>query len=70
MPRYFFHVHKVAPSTDADGEEQQPGATTYADALFKDIDGKFRPGQKWSLEVTDEAGKSIYKINISAKKET
>lgn len=73
MPRYFFHVHNVAPNTDTQGEELPDNeaawreATTYAGASFKDIDGKFRPGQEWSLEVTDEAGKSIYKIYISAR---
>lgn len=69
-------LHNVAPNTDTDGEELPDDeaawqeATTYAGALFKDIDGKFRPGQEWSFEVTDEAGKSIYKIQISAKNET
>jgi hypothetical protein len=34
-------------------------------ALFKD-DGMFRPGQEWALEVTDEARKPIYFIEIAA----
>jgi hypothetical protein len=75
MPRYFFHVHDVAPNKDGQGEELPDDeaawreATSYAGALLNDIDGKFRPGQEWRLEVTDEAGKPIYKIFISAKQE-
>ncbi|WP_161855353.1 hypothetical protein [Bradyrhizobium sp. CCBAU 051011] len=34
-------------------------------ALFKD-DGIFRPDQEWALEVTDEARKPIYFIQITA----
>jgi hypothetical protein len=55
MPKYFFHVHNVAPSADDQGEELADDeaawreATSYAGALFKDIDGKFRPGQEWSI---------------------
>ncbi|CUT09205.1 hypothetical protein BF49_0285 [Bradyrhizobium sp.] len=36
--------------------------------MFKDLDGKFRPGQEWSLEVADEAGKPIYFISIGSRK--
>ena len=75
MPKYFFHVHNVAPSADDQGEDL-PGeaawkeATSYAGALFKDIDGKFRPGQNWSLEVADAAGKPLYFITIGSRKMT
>jgi hypothetical protein len=43
-------------------------ATLTAGEVFKDIDGKFRPDQEWSLEVTDERRKPLYSINISARK--
>jgi hypothetical protein len=36
--------------------------------LLKDIDGKYRPGAAWSLEVTDEAGKPIFFITVSSGK--
>ncbi|MGY4325929.1 signal recognition particle GTPase [Bradyrhizobium sp. LB7.2] len=74
MPRYFFHVHNVAPSKDEQGEELPDDeaawreATTFAGALFRDVDGKFRPGEEWSLEVMDEAGKPIYFISIGSRK--
>ncbi|MDH2341551.1 hypothetical protein [Bradyrhizobium sp. SSUT77] len=74
MPRYFFHVHGVASNKDEEGDELPDDeaawreASSYAGALLKDIDGKFRPGQEWSLEVTDEAGKPIYFISIGSRK--
>jgi len=52
----------------ADDEAAWRSATLYAGEVMKDIDGKFRPGQEWSLEVTDEAGKPIYFINIGSRK--
>jgi hypothetical protein len=73
MPRYYFNVHNVTPSIDRDGEELRDDeaawrqATLTAGELFKDIDGKFRPNQEWSLEVTDERRKPIYLIHISAR---
>lgn len=74
MPRYFFHVHNVAPHKDQDGEELPDDATAwreatrYAGALLNDLDGKFRPGEEWNMEVADEAGKPIYFISIRSRK--
>jgi hypothetical protein len=74
MPRYYFNVYNGTPDVDDEGAELQDDeaawqqATTTAGELFKDIDGKFRPNQEWSLEVTDERRKPIYVINISAQK--
>jgi hypothetical protein len=72
MPRYYFNVHNVSPSAGDSGEELPDNeaawqrATVIAGAaLFKD-DGMFRPGQEWALEVTDEARKPIYFIEIAA----
>ncbi|KJC47743.1 hypothetical protein UB31_18510 [Bradyrhizobium sp. LTSP849] len=73
MPRYFFNVHNLGPDTDVQGEDLPDDeaawreATVYAGELFKDVDGKLRPGQEWTLEVTDEAGNSIFNIHISTK---
>jgi hypothetical protein len=73
MPRYFYHVHGVEPSTDNEGvvleddEVAWKQATITAGEVFKDVDGKFRPGQEWSLEVTDDNQKPLYFIRISAK---
>jgi hypothetical protein len=74
MPRYYFNVHNVTPSVDDEGVELQDDevawrqATTTAGELFKDIDGKLRPNQEWSLEVADERRKPIYVIRISTQK--
>jgi hypothetical protein len=74
MPRYFFNVHDVEPSTDDHGEELLDDeaawreATYFAGGVLKDIDGKFRPGQCWSIEVMNEAGRAIYCLRIEAKK--
>ncbi|WP_375142238.1 hypothetical protein [Bradyrhizobium sp. CCGB12] len=74
MPRYFFNVHDVQPSTDDLGEELPDDdaawreATKFAGALLNDIDGKYRPGQEWSLEVMDEARRPLYFINIGSRK--
>ena len=73
MPRYYFSVHNVSPSSDAEGEELPDNeaawrmATSIAGEIFKDMDGKFRPDQEWSLEVADEGRRPLYVINISAK---
>ena len=73
MPRYFFNVHDVEPSTDETGEDLPDDeaawkeATLFAGELFKDIDGRFRPGQQWSLEVTDHAGRTLYRIFIGSE---
>jgi hypothetical protein len=46
MPKYFFHVHNVAPNADQEGEELPDDeaawreATSYAGALLNDIDEK------------------------------
>ncbi|MET3972454.1 hypothetical protein ACVWXN_000172 [Bradyrhizobium sp. i1.4.4] len=64
MPRYFFKVLNLDPTTDVQSEDLPDDeaawreATVYAGQLFKDIDGKLRPGKEWGVEVTDEAGKA------------
>jgi hypothetical protein len=74
MPRYFFHVHGVRPCRDEVGEELPDDEAAWAEAtitageLFRDIDGQFQPNQEWTLEVTDADGRSLYFINISARK--
>jgi hypothetical protein len=70
MPRYYFNIHNVTPSTDDVGEELPDNeaawrqATIVAGEIFKDMDGKFRPGHDWVLEVTGEARKPIYVIKM------
>ena len=74
MPRYFFDVQKLAPTLDP-ADEDLPNdeaawrqATIFAGEIFKDVDGRLRPDQDWSIEVADEHRKPIFLINISSKK--
>jgi hypothetical protein len=73
MARYFFTVHREGSDPDLVGEELPNDeaawneATLIAGELFKDIDGKFGPGQEWSLEVTDEGRNPLYFIRVSAE---
>jgi hypothetical protein len=66
-------MHGVRPSIDEESDESPDNvaawhqATIIAGEMFKDIDGKFRPGQNWALEVTDDQRKPLYSIQISAK---
>jgi hypothetical protein len=63
----------VSPSIDEAGEELANDeaawrlATIIAGEIFKDIDGKFRLGQKWALEVAGEARKTVYFIDIQSR---
>jgi hypothetical protein len=76
MPRYFFNVRNIDPSIDDLGEELPDNeaawheATRFAGELFKDIDGRFRPGESWSLEVTDKDGRPIFRIQVQSQNVT
>jgi hypothetical protein len=74
MPRYYFNVLNTSPTIIDDVGEELPDkeaawrqATITAGEIFKDIDGRLRPGQEWALEVTDEAQKPLYLIHIEAR---
>jgi hypothetical protein len=62
MPLYFFNVRGVRKSSDNVGEELPDNeaaweeATIIAAELFRDIDGRFQPGQQWTLEVPTVRG--------------
>jgi hypothetical protein len=74
MATYFFNVHPNGSGPDMEGEELPNDeaawreATIIAGELFKDIDGKFRPGQDWSLGVTNERRNPLFFIRISAER--
>jgi hypothetical protein len=73
MPRYYFNVHNLKHGRDDIGDELPDDeaawkeATLIAGELFKNVVGKFRPGQEWSLEVTDDQRRTLYSIQISAR---
>ena len=71
--RYYFNATGTYPGVDDIGDELPNDeaawkeATRAAGEIFKDIDGKFRPGEEWCLEVTDDERNPIYIIQITAK---
>jgi hypothetical protein len=73
MARYFFNVRGERSGPDWVGEDLPDDeaawkeATVIAGDVFKDFDGKFRPGQDWSLEVTDERRNPLYFIRVIAE---
>jgi hypothetical protein len=74
MPQYFFTVNGNVHSTDDDGQELADDkaawkeATLVAGEMFKDIDGRFQPGQEWNLEVTDAERRPLYRIGVKGTK--
>jgi hypothetical protein len=42
-------------------------ATLMAGELFKDFDGDYRPGEEWNLDVTDQSGTSVCRIQITSQ---
>jgi len=73
MPTYYFNIHGAFGQPDQDGQELPDDAsawdeaTIFAGEFFKDVSGKLRPGQDWSVEVADENRKPLYTIYISAR---
>lgn len=73
MPQYFFSVRNLEPHDTpiawefANDEAAWQEATHFASDIFRDIDGRLRLGQEWAVEVTDEAGRPVFSINVSAK---
>jgi hypothetical protein len=60
MQRYFFNVTVLEPINDLDGVMLEDDAacwkeaTIHAAEILKEIDGSFRPGQSWSVEVVND----------------
>jgi hypothetical protein len=74
MPKYYFVVQGegVPELDDGDQLDNDQAAwhegTLVAGELFKDVDGKLKPGGSWTLEVLDEQRRPIYTINITSEK--
>jgi hypothetical protein len=74
VPKFFFNVRYDGDRQDTEGEELPDAdaawreATIVAGEVFKDIDGRFRPGQELRLQVTDEQRKPLYVIRVTAEK--
>jgi hypothetical protein len=74
MPKYFFNVYHERAEIDREGEELPDKfaawkeATVTAGQILQDLDGRFRPGREWRMEVTDESANALYVIHIHADK--
>ena len=74
MSKYFFDVDgSGVPDANegemlANDEAAWHEATLVAGEIFKEVDGKFRPGQEWRLEVQNEQRRPIYSIHVTSKK--
>lgn len=75
MPRYSFNILNLEPNEPpiaaefTDDQAAWKEATHFAADLFRDVDGKLRPGQDWTLQVADETGRPLFRIHVSAKLE-
>lgn len=73
MPRCFFNILGRKTHTDHDGEELPDRhaawkeATVMAGQILQDMDGDFKPGQTWRLEVTDEFANPLFEIQVHAE---
>jgi hypothetical protein len=73
MPQYYFDVNGQGVSEDETGEMLPDDdaawheATLVAGEIFKDVDGQFKPGQQWRLEVLNEEQQPIYSINVTGR---
>ncbi len=72
MPRYFFNVSGAHQITDTEGKELPDDNAAWVEAkviacgFLDDIDGKFRLGQEWSLEVAGAERKPVFVIRLSS----
>jgi uncharacterized protein DUF6894 len=74
MPRYYFHV-AYGDSAKIINEGLELGnkedawieATTACGELLRDMDGKLKPGDAWSMTVKDDSGASVYELKFLTK---
>ena len=74
MPRYFFHLNRNDKAgLDNDGlifldhQAAWEEATMACGEMIRTIDGHLQPGAGWRMEVTDEAGRLIYRLRFIAE---
>jgi hypothetical protein len=68
MRRFFFHIGDKYPFRDALGTEllDEVAAWRHAVLLTRDIETYLRPGDAWSLDVT-EGDNPLYRIRITTE---
>ena len=71
MPRYHFNVYDGATVMDHDGvelhdwEEARLEAVRYSGEIFRDEARRIASGDEWRMEITDEAGLVLFRIDFS-----
>jgi hypothetical protein len=74
MPKYYFDVQGQGVPDFDEGEQLDNDQAAWNEAtlvvgeLFKDFDGKLKPGVSWKLEVLDEDRRPLYSINVTGEK--
>jgi hypothetical protein len=71
MPRYFFTVldgHKSTLKNEGldlpDNDAAWVEATTACGELLRNLNGRLRPGDHWSMRVKDEVGTDLYVLEF------
>ncbi|SDA33641.1 hypothetical protein SAMN02799622_05580 [Methylobacterium sp. UNC378MF] len=70
MPRYFFNVHDGHSSLDQEGidlpspDVARVMAIRLAGEIFRDEAERMLLGPAWRLAVLDEAGKSVFSVDV------
>jgi hypothetical protein len=74
MPRYFFTVLNGSQSELKNEGLDLPDnaavwveATTACGGLLRNLDGRLRPGDHWSMQVKDEAGADLYVLEFKTR---
>jgi hypothetical protein len=74
MPRYFFNITQGKVSRPPDEGMELPDdaaaweeATTTCGEMIKELDGKLKAGPEWRMEVTNDAGRKLYRLRFSAE---
>jgi len=71
VPRYFFHIQdgKDIPDREgtllADNKAARIEAITTGGAILKDL-ASYWDGTEWRMNVTDEAGTTLFRLRFSA----
>lgn len=70
MPRFFFNIHDGVSVPDTEGavlegwRAAQIEAVRLAGALLADNPVRLRPNAEWALEVVDEGGLVLFRIDV------
>jgi hypothetical protein len=77
MPLYFFNFSRASKSETrpfkndglelVDNDAAWEEATTACGEKLREMDGAFRPGDGWKMEVTDGQGETVYILTFTSE---